>query len=93
MSVPSREDLAPTPAQLAMLATYVRVGSWRAAAEAHGVCLSTAKNHSRDLYARLGVRSAMQAAVALGWVRTPDDPSTRGRVVTTDIEAHANHRA
>ncbi len=92
MSAPSREDLEPTPAQLAMLATYVRVGSWRAAAEAHGVCLSTAKNHSRDLYARLGVRSAMQAAVALGWICAPD-PSTRGRVATADTEAHANHRA
>ena len=81
MSGPSRPDLPPTPAQLAVLAAYVRVGSWRAAAETQGVRLSTAKNEARDLYARLGVRSAMQAAVALGWVSVPGSASTDGRVV------------
>jgi hypothetical protein len=36
-----------------------------------GIALQTVKNHLCDLYERLGVNSAMEAAVRLGWVTIP----------------------
>jgi DNA-binding CsgD family transcriptional regulator len=62
-----------TEAQLVTLAAYVQSGSAKETATELGIALSTVKNHLSDLYARLGVGGAMEAAITLGWVTVPPD--------------------
>lgn len=62
----------PTPSQLRVMAAYVRTGDRRAAADELGLTLPTVRESLRQLYARLDVTSALQAAGKLGWVHVPD---------------------
>ena len=60
--------------QLALLRSYLELASLKEAACAQGVAFQTAKNHLTALYRSLGVHSAIEASVALGWTRLPDLP-------------------
>jgi len=62
-----------TEAQLVTLAAYVQSGSAKETATELGIALSTVKNHLSNLYGRLGVSGAMEAAAVLGWVTIPGD--------------------
>jgi DNA-binding CsgD family transcriptional regulator len=44
----------------------------KTAAARLGIAQSTVRNHLNRLYASLGVSSASQAAIVLGWLRLPD---------------------
>lgn len=66
---------SPTRRQLEQLAAYAAAGSGNAAAQATGVALSTLKNELSTLYRTLGVRNALQASCALGWLRIPAEPN------------------
>jgi len=61
----------PTPAQLRVMAAYVRTGSQKQAAYECGIALQTVKTHMSGLYVRLGVGGAMEAVTKLGWVALP----------------------
>ena len=63
--------LSPTEHQLAILAAYVDAGTLAQTAHALGLAESTIKNSLGELYSRLEVGSAMEAAVRLGWVKLP----------------------
>ncbi len=64
---------APTARQLDCIRAYCATGSQIAAAHSLGITTQTLKNHMLDLYQRLGVGGAMEAAMALGYVTLPDD--------------------
>ena len=65
--------LGPTPGQLVAFRAYVETGSQKAAAHQCGIRVQTVKNHMLNLYRRLGVGGAMEAAMALGWITLPGD--------------------
>lgn len=65
------ETPLPTPAQAEVFRAYVETGSQKEAARRCGIALSTAKNHLSQMYDRLGVGGAMEAATVLGWVSLP----------------------
>jgi hypothetical protein len=58
---------------LRVFAAYVREGSLKAAASKLGIANSTVKNQMSELYGRLDVCCAMDAAQKLGWVRIPGE--------------------
>jgi DNA-binding CsgD family transcriptional regulator len=63
--------ITPTPAQLQVMAAYVRTGSQKATAHECGIALQTVKCHMSNLYARLDASGAMEALTKLGWVALP----------------------
>ena len=63
----------PTPAQLLAFRAYVQAGSRKEAAHVLGVSVASVKRHLSEMYARLDVSGAMEAAAALGWVTLPGD--------------------
>lgn len=63
----------PTRAQLRALEAFIITGSQKDAATYIGCAYQTIKNHLGDLYARLDVNGAMEAATHLGWVNTPSN--------------------
>ena len=63
----------PTPAQLVAFRAYVQAGSLKEAAHVLGVSVASVKRHLSEMYARLDVSGAMEAAAALGWVTLPGD--------------------
>ena len=63
----------PTPAQLVAFRAYVQAGSLKEAAHVLGVSVASVKRHLTEMYARIGVGGAMEAATALGWVTLPGD--------------------
>lgn len=67
-------DLPPTPHELDILASCIRLGDERQAADHLGLALSTVRNALSGLYSRLDVRGQMAAAFALGWVHIPAGP-------------------
>jgi DNA-binding CsgD family transcriptional regulator len=79
-----------TEAQLVTLAAYVQSGSAKETATELGIALSTVKNHLSNLYARLGVGGAMEAATVLGWVMVPSDYAMCGWLGTCTRKA--DHR-
>jgi len=72
ITVPFERAQHPTPAQLLAFRAYVETGSQKIAANRCGISPQTLKNHLHDLYQRLGVSGAMEAANKLGWVSFPD---------------------
>jgi hypothetical protein len=68
-----RPDLAPTSGMLRVFTAYVRAGSQKAAAQECGVAVQTVKSQLGELYTRLDVGSAMEAAAKLGWLHVPED--------------------
>ena len=86
--------LTPTPAQLSVFAIYVRTFSQKRTAYESGLAYQTVKNHMEDLYRRLGVSSAMEAAAVLGWLRAPaEGPQECGWVgrCTRPMEHRGHH--
>ena len=67
--------MIPTQRQLDFLRTYLVSSSLKEAAYQEGVTLAAAKNRLNALYQRLGVHSAIEASIALGWTVLP--PETR----------------
>lgn len=61
----------PTRAQLRALEAFIITGSQKDAATYIGCAYQTIKNHLGDLYARLDVNGAMEAAAHLGWINIP----------------------
>jgi DNA-binding CsgD family transcriptional regulator len=64
--------LAPSPAQLRSFRAYLHAltegeGGRQAAADC-GIAYQTSLNHIDELYRRLGVTNAIQAAMQLGWL-------------------------
>jgi DNA-binding CsgD family transcriptional regulator len=64
-------DLSPRQRQALVL--YLRLRSRKEAAARMGIALQTFKNHLGAAYAKLGVESAVEAAVAMGWLTLPED--------------------
>lgn len=91
MSGRSYPELPPSPAQIATLVAYVRTFSQKRAAKERGVAIQTVKNHLEELYRRLGVSSALEAVVVLGWLSVPEDgPMACGWIAT--CSRPRNHR-
>jgi hypothetical protein len=55
------------------LAAYLRSSSQKEAAASLGIRLQTLKNGLGELYAAMGVRGHLEAAIALGWVSVPQE--------------------
>jgi len=68
----------PTPAQLVAFRAYVQAGSLKEAAHVLGVSVGSVKRHLTEMYARIGVSGAMEAAAALGWVTLPGETAPCG---------------
>lgn len=82
----------PTEHEVVVLAMYVQRGSVKEAATHLDLAESTVKNTLRNLYLKLDVGSAMEAAVALGWVTLPDRYRICGwQAVCTRLEGHRGH--
>ena len=60
-----------TPHQMAVLQALARTGDVQMAARQLGIAPNTVGKHRDNAYARLGVHSAREAWVVLGWLRTP----------------------
>ena len=56
-----------------MLRTYLVSASLKQAAWSEGVTLAAAKNRLNALYRHLGVHSAIEASIALGWTILPPE--------------------
>lgn len=61
-------QLRPSPRQMEVLRAVYRLGSHKDAAAALGVTAGTMKYHLAELYRRMGVENAYEAAYAL-WLR------------------------
>jgi DNA-binding CsgD family transcriptional regulator len=64
--------MKPTDREVEVLAAYLSHGSTKDAADLLGLRQQTVKNHLVNLYERLDVGGAIEAALALGWLRVPD---------------------
>lgn len=62
----------PTDRQVEVLASYLAHGRVKDAAAELGISPQTVKNHLSNLYDRLEVGGAVEAALALGWIRLPE---------------------
>ena len=65
--------MTPTKRQLDVMLAYCKTGSMKGAAFYLGVGLQAVRNELSALYAVLGVHSAIEATVALGWTTLPPD--------------------
>ena len=65
--------LSPTVGQLRIFKAYMLGYSQKEAASICGLKLHTVKAQLCDLYYRLGVNSALEAAYKLGWLRIPPE--------------------
>jgi hypothetical protein len=81
----SPEAIAPTSHQLEVLATYVEADCVRQAADQLGVAQSTVKNLLTDLNRRLGVGTAVEACVAIGWLVIPESLDVDGSPRNVDV--------
>jgi DNA-binding CsgD family transcriptional regulator len=62
-----------TRARLLRFVGYLRCASMKEAARVAGVSEQTVKNTLSDLYADLGVHNRIEALIALGWLKVPDE--------------------
>lgn len=69
-------NLKPSPMQLRVMEAYLRCGSQKQVAQELKISPQTVKNHMTNLYIRLGVKGAIEALHALGWVRAPSSIGT-----------------
>lgn len=82
----------PTDRQLAALRAYLAAGSVKDAARNLGIAPQTMKNHLASVYADLGVGSALEAALTLGWLRLPNSYAGCGWTgVCTRPAGHRGH--
>ena len=63
----------PTLAQLVAFRAYVQAGSQKEAAHLLDISVRALKWRLSEMYVRLGVNGAMEAATSLGWVTLPGD--------------------
>lgn len=81
-----------TDRQVEVLAAYMRTGRVKEAAAALGLAQQTVKTHLQHVYDTLGVGGATEAAMALGWLRVPDQYRACGWVgMCTRPEEHRGH--
>ena len=84
----------PTEHQLAILSAYMQTGSLKDAADTLGLAVPTVKNLLSELYSRLDVGGAIEAALALGWITIPTQYQMCGWVaVCTRLRGHRGHHA
>jgi len=82
----------PTDREVEVLAAYMAAGRVKDAASALGISEQTAKNHLAELYTRLDVAGAIEAALALGWIRIPDRYAACGWIgMCTRPDGHRGH--
>lgn len=67
-------SLQPTAREIDVLRVYCKTGSVKQAAFYLGVGVQTVRSQLSSLYAVLDVHSAIEAAVALGWLSLPPEP-------------------
>ena len=83
----------PTDRQVEVLASYMAHGRVKDAATELGISEQTVKNHLLNLYRTLDVGGAIEAAMALGWLRIPERYEACGwtGMCTRPVGHHGHH--
>lgn len=82
----------PTEHEIAVLAVYAQRCSVKETSLYMGLAESTVKNLLATLYRKLDVGSAMEACVAMGWVKVPERHEMCGWTgVCTRLKGHRGH--